>query len=102
MQRIMIRKGFKRKETAGLSSYPIKNFHKIYGTENLENFINRQQRGYVAHVIRRDEISITKRLMFNADASHRRGVRTNLLKTVLTREGRPNEAFYNDCLQKKI
>ena len=102
MLRIMIRNGFKRKENSWAFVIPNKELHKICGTENLENFINRQQRGYVAHVIRRDEISITKRLMFNADASHRRGVRTNLLKTVLTREGRPNEAFYNDCLQKKI
>ena len=40
-----------------------------------------QKRTYVAHVIRKDDKSITKRLSFNADASHRRGMNTNLLKS---------------------
>ena len=102
MLRIMIRNGFKRKENSWAFAVTNEELYKICGTEHLEKFIYRQQRAYVAHVIRRDESSISKRLMFNADTSHRRGVSTNLLKTVLAREGRPEEVFYIDCIQKKL
>ena len=102
MLRIMIRNGFKRKENSWAFAVTNEELYKICGTEHLEKFIHRQQRAYVAHVIRRDESSISKRLMFNADTSHRRGVSTNLLKTVLARDGRLEEAFYSDCLQKKL
>ena len=85
MLRIMVRNGFKRKDDSWAFVLPNVEMHRICGTENLENFINRQQRAYVAHVIRKDDKSITKRLTFNADASHRRGTNTNLLKTVLVR-----------------
>ena len=102
MLRIMVRNGFKRKVDSWAFVLTNIEMHKICGTENLEAFINRQQRAYVAHIVRKNDKSITKRLTFNADASHRRGTNSNLLKTVLTRDGRSEQAFYQDCLEKKL
>ena len=102
MLRIMVRNGFKRKVDSWAFVLTNIEMHKICGTENLEAFINRQQRAYVAHIVRKNDKSITKRLTFNADASHRRGTNSNLLKTVLARDGRLEQAFYQDCLEKKL
>ena len=106
MLRIMVRNGFKRKDDSWAFVLTNIEMYKICGTENLEAFINRQQRAYVAHIVRKNDKSIdksiTKRLTFNADASHRRGTNSNLLKTVLARNGRSEQVFYQDCLEKKL
>ena len=102
MLRMMIRKGFKRKENSWAYVLSNKDMCEICGTGSVSDFIHQQQKKYIAHVIRREDDSLAKRLTFNDDTSHRRGISTNLLKTFIHRDGRPVHLFYKDCLEKKL
>ena len=46
---------------------------RICGTDTLDDFIHWQQKSYIAHVIRKGDDSLTKRITFNDDEAHRRG-----------------------------
>ena len=102
MLRIMVRRGFRRKEDSWSFVLSNTELHRICGTDPLDDFIHRQQKSYIAHVIRKGDDSLTKRITFNDDAAHRRGRSTNLMKAVISRDGRSAHAFYEDCLSKKI
>ena len=67
MLRKMLRKGFSRKENQW--SYVLTNdaVLQICKTETVTTFIYRQQRKYLAHLIRRDDSSLPKKLLFNND-----------------------------------
>ena len=102
MLRMMVRKGFKRKENSWAFVLSNEELYKICATENVSSFIERQQKSYVAHIIRRDDEALSKRLTFNDDVSHRRGITISLLRNVINREEKPAHVFYNDCMSKKI
>ena len=102
MIRMMIRKGFRRKEDSWSFVLPNIEIYRLCGTEPLNLFIERQQRNYIAHVVRKQDESTTKRLTFNDDKVNRRGRSTSLLKVVINRYGKTSHAFYRDCLEKSI
>ena len=102
MLRMMIRKGFRRKEDSWSFVLPNKDIYRLCGTDPLNLFIERQQRNYIAHIVRKQDESITKRLTFNNDKINRRGRSTSLLKSVINRHGKTAHAFYADCLAKSI
>ena len=102
MLRMMVRKGFKRKENSWAFVLSNEELYRICATEKIGSFIERQQKSYIAHIIRRDDDALSKRLTFNDDVSHRRGTTISLLKNVINREEKPTHLFYNDCMSKKI
>ena len=67
MLRKMIRNGFKRKPDE--FSYVMTNevILQLCKTTPLNDFIEKQQKTYLAHVIRSDDTSILKKLLFNDD-----------------------------------
>ena len=75
---------------------------RVSGTEDLRGFIQRQQRNYVGHVIRKDNTSIVKRLLFNDDASHKPGRMTTLLSSVLTAEECTLEQLCNNAMNRQF
>ena len=102
MLRMMIRNGFTRKENSWAYVLSNEDLYKICGTESISVFVYRQQQRYIAHNVRKEDNSMTKRLTFNDNASHQRGAAISLLKNVMRRDGRPPSTFYSDCLSKKI
>ena len=98
----MVRGGFRRKP--GTYHYVINNAEivKRCGTENLIEFISRIQRNYIAHIIRKDNFSITKRVLFNSDKTIVPGKRINVLKTVLENEKMTLELFNISALARKF
>ena len=102
MLRIMVRNGFKRKPNSWAYALTNEELYQICGTESVSVFIIRQQTRYVAHIVRKEDDSLTKRLTFNDDRCHQRGITTSLLKNTIKRDGRQPCLFYADCLNKKL
>ena len=101
MIRKMVRGGYRRKE--GSFSYELTN-EEILGrcqTESLNRYINRQQRNYVAHTIRKPDNSIAKRLLFNNDQGKKQGRQTTLYKSVIENEHITPEALHYNALSRK-
>ena len=69
------------------------------GTESLKTFIARQQRQYLAHIIRREDESMVKRLTFNDDEVHIPGPYTTLQSSVLKREKMDEFEFYRRAMK---
>lgn len=88
--RIMLRKiiwgGFERTDRSNDDfSYKISNkkLHQICRTEDISNFIKQQQANYLAHIIRKENNTATKRLTFECNTNTKRGQkRTTLLSNV--------------------
>ena len=102
MLRRMVSGGFRRK--TGTYHYVITNTEilKRCCTENLIDFISRIQRNYIAHVIRKDNFNITKRVLFNSDKTIVPGKRINVLKTVIENEKMTLDMFNTNALARKF
>ena len=63
--RKMTKGGFRRQK--GAWSFALSNdaILKLCGTEDIELFVRRQQRNYLAHVVRSDDKSLSKRITFD-------------------------------------
>ena len=72
-------------------------------TESINTFIARQQKQFLAHIIRREEESIIKQLTFNDDSNRIPGPYMTLRSTVLKREA-PTDAneFYKNAMKGRI
>ena len=102
MLRKMVKGGYKRK--TGEWSYVYTNEHlkRICGTVDLIQFVKTQQRNYAAHIIRKENTSITKRLFFNNDESKTRGRQNTLKSIVLKNEEFTESKLYRLALGRKI
>ena len=102
MLRKMVRGGYKRKE--GEWGYKITNEQliKMCKTESVSDFVKRQRKRYLAHVIRLPNNSTTKRLMFNSDATTVPGNHTPFFQSVLMAEGTNIQQFGIMALEKRI
>ena len=92
--RKMTRGGYKRKEDSW--SYVLTNndLLRISKTIDLVTYVKEQQLNYVCKVVRKDNKSIAKQLMFNSDRSRKTGPRTTLLSSVLKNENcKPDDLF---------
>ena len=96
MVRKMIKGGYRRKE--GSYSYEITNLDLLEKCkiESITTYIKRQQRNYVAHIIRKPDTSITKKLLFNDNQYTKQGQQKSLYKSVIT-----NEQINPDVLHRK-
>ena len=101
--RRMIRGGFKRKDDSMALKLTNENVLRTCDTESINTFIARQQKQFLAHVIRREDESLIKQLMFNDDSNRIPGPYTTLRSAVLKREA-PTDAneFYKSAMKRKI
>ena len=99
--RKMTKGGFRRKSDSW--SYVLSNedLLRMSKTMTLKAYVHKQQRNYVGHIVRKDNASIVKRLLFNNDPSHKTGPRTTLLSSVIkTEDCLPDELFSNAMERK--
>ena len=75
--RRMVRGGFKRKEDRMAFEKSNKDILEICKTEEMSTFIARQQKCFLAHIIRTEDNTLVKSLTFNADTIRRRGRSTS-------------------------
>ena len=101
--RKMIRGGFKRKDDSMAFKLTNENILGICDTESVIAFIDRQQKKFLAHVIRREDGSLIKQLTFNEDRNRIPGPYTTLRSAVLRREA-PTDVnnFYKSARNKEI
>ena len=102
MLRKMVSGGFRRKD--GSYHYVLRNddIEKSCKTENLTSFMGRQQKKFMAHVIRMDNNRMTKRVLFNNDKITIPGRRINVYKTVTENEGMTSDEFNKNSLARKF
>jgi len=91
--------GYNRNNDAWSYIYSNDDLLRISQTTDLTTYIKRQQRTFVCNIVRKDNTSIVKRLMFNSDASHKPGLQTTLLSSVL-KDSTPDELFRKASLRQ--
>ena len=102
MLRKMVRKGYRRIE--GTYRYAISNEQllQICGATCVGDYIAKQQKKFVAHVIRMDDLSITKKLLFNGNKCRRPGRGITLRTMVLKNERCREDEFSQNALDRKF
>ena len=101
MIRSMVRGGHRRR--SGTFHYVLTNKEllRICKTEDIHHqFVARQQRNFVAHIIRSSNERLLKRLLFNSNDARQPGRRTTLYKTVLTNERTNEDDFHRNALAR--
>ena len=101
MLRKMVKGGYRRKE--GTYSYVLSNSDilKRCNTENIHQFVLRQQRNFVAHVVRGENGRTTKRLIFNNNTYVKQGRHSSLYKAVVANENTTPDIFNKNALNRK-
>ena len=79
----MIKGGYRRKEDSWAYVFTNNDLLQMAGTEDIVSFVGRQRASFVKKVIRLDNSSMQKRLMFNDDIAKKRGPKMDLLSSVL-------------------
>ena len=77
----MIKGGYRRKQNTWSFEITNQDLLRIGNTEDISDFIARQQRNYV---IRKENTSVLKRLMFNDDERHKPGRNVTLLYSAIS------------------
>ena len=102
MLRKMVRNGYQRIEGSYRFAFTNKHILRICGTTCVAEFIRSQQQSYLAHIIRMQNTSMAKRLLFNDNISRRRGPRTTLLSSVVAQQGCTKEEFYEMAINRRL
>ena len=97
----MVKGGFRRKKDSWNFVLTNKEILEMANTEEIEKFIQKQQRTFVARVIRMENTSGTKRLLFNDNPSRVPGRRVTLYSNVLKAEGIHADEFINRSMDEK-
>ena len=101
MLRKMVNGGYRRQTGTYRFVLSNRNLLEKCKTEDIHDFVFRQQRNYVAHVTRSENERLTKRLMFNGNEARRAGRRSTLYgKVVEQMEISPDE-FNRDALLRR-
>ena len=98
----MVKGGFKRKKDSWSFRYTNDDLIKICQTEELDKFIERQQRSFLAHIIRMENENTTKRLLFNDNPSRNPGRDITLFSSVLKAERLTVKDFVQKALDKRV
>ena len=67
---------------------------KTCKTEKMQTFIARQQKTFLANIIRKEDDAMIKQLTFNSDQIRKRGRSNTLRKTVLQQDKIEPNTFY--------
>ena len=100
MLRKMVKGGFKRKDDSMSFKLTNDDLLKLCKTESLDKFIERQQKKYLAHVIRMENSSITKKLLYDDSPSQIPGPELTLTSNVLRAEKMSAINFAKNALEK--
>ena len=84
--RKMMRNGFKRKENSYAFEFTNNQVYELCRTTPLYEYVSIQQRSYLAHIIRQDDDTTAKKLLFDNEPRHARGRSITLLQTVMENE----------------
>ena len=98
--RRMTRNGFKRKENSYAYVYTNEQLLEMAGTEHPRKFIRKLQRSFTAHIIRRNDTELLKRVLFNSEKVQVQGRQINLWDAVLRNEGCTETDFINKAITK--
>ena len=60
----MTKGGYRRKKDSWSFALTNDDIFGLRGTEDIESYIRKQQRNYLAHLVRHDDESLSKRLVF--------------------------------------
>ena len=102
MLRKMVKDGYRRKNNTEWN-FQLSNsdLHRICGTEEISNYTARQQKKYLAHIARKPNTNLTKKLLFNDNKAHKPGRQANLENSVLMNEQCTADAFYKRALNRE-
>ena len=95
----MVRGGYKRKPDS--YSYVYTN-EKLHDMTPLHLFIKKQQRSYLAHLIRQEDTTIAKRLLFEAEINRVPGRVITLRKRVAENEQCDEETIIERAMNRNI
>ena len=99
--RKMIKGGFKRQGNSWSFELTNEDLLRISKTQSLKIYIRKQQLKYVAHIIRKGNSSIAKRILFNADISKKPGPQTTVINNILKSEGCSAAQLYRNAMERK-
>jgi len=99
--RKMVKGGFRRKEDSWSFVLTNENIRHQCNTEDIEVFIRRQQRNYLAHIIRQEDTSIVKRLTYNGD-KRRPGRYITMERMVLEHDQAGREEFARRAMNREF
>ena len=102
MLRKMVRNGYRRIESTYRYVLNKEAILKICGTTCVGAFIARQQKKYLAHVIRMNDSCMAKRLFFNENKCKIRGRKVTVLSMVLSKEECTEEEFYQGATERRF
>jgi hypothetical protein len=100
--RKMTKGGFKRKMDSWSFVLTNEDLLRISKTTTLKAYVHRQQRNYVSHLVRKENSSIAKRLLFNNDTSHKPGPKTTLLSSVIKIENCAPDELFKNAMERKF
>ena len=103
---LMLRKitkgGFHRKANSMSFKYTNADILKLCKSESLDQFIKKQQKKYLAHIIRMENTGTTKKLLFDDTPSRNPGPELTLFSSVLKSENIPAKEFAKKALAKNF
>ena len=100
--RKMVRGGYKRKPDSYSYVYTNEKLHDMCNTTPLHLFIKKQQRSYLAHLIRQEDTTIAKRLLFEAEMNRVPGRVITLRKRVAENEQCDKETIIERAMNRNI
>ena len=103
MLRKMVKGGFKRKENDWAFVYSNADIKRICDTTDATEFIRGQQLKYVAHIVRKDNNSIIKRLFFNSDVRRIVGAPQATLRSIVIKDhGYSERSLYKHAKERRF
>ena len=99
--RRMIKGGFRRKKDTWNFVLTNNEILKMANTEEIEKFIHKQQRTFVARTIRMENTCGSKRLLFNDNPSRLPGRKVTLYSNVMKTEGIDAATFIERSIDRK-
>ena len=103
LHRKMVKGGYRRKkETERDFELSNDDLHRICGTEDVNNSTARQQKKYLAHLVRQSNNTMTKRLLFNSNNVFRPGRQPTVESRVLCDEFISADEFYRRAINREM
>ena len=99
--RRMVKGGFRRKKDTWNFALTNNEILEMANTEEIEKYIHKQQRTFVARAIRMENTNGTKRLLFNDNPSRLPGRKVTLYSNVLKAEGIHADEFIKRSMDEK-
>ena len=100
--RKMVRGGCRRKKDSYSYVYTNEQLYTLYNTTPLTTYIEKQQRSYIAHLIRQEDTLTTKRLLFDNTKNRIPGRTITPLQSVAEKEQCSELELIDRAIERKI